>query len=268
MSLKVLKQTLLDRWKSITLVTFLFFVFMVYYASVYPSTVAAGMSGANLNEILSNPAIQLLLGKLTVDNSFESYISIKGLTFIGWIACGFAAWLAASFIAGEIDHKTIDLLLAQPVRRGSLVLERFAALAVMAAITLVAALLGLVLAVIGMNIETSIPWLAYTMGYMGMLTLAFGAVSLFISAYMSDGRKAVLTSLGIMVVMYFMETVGSVVDLLGPIRYLSIFHYAQYNQMLMSHTLSLVDFGVMLAVTVVFLALAAYVFRRRDINVA
>jgi ABC-2 type transport system permease protein len=103
---------------------------------------------------------------------------------------------------------------------------------------------------------------------MAMLTLAFGALSLFVSAYMSDGRKAALTSLGIMVVMYFMETVGSVVDLMGPIRYLSLFHYARYNEILMTKTGSPVDFLVMLAVAVVFVALAEYVFRRRDINVA
>jgi hypothetical protein len=68
--------------------------------------------------------------------------------------------------------------------------------------------------------------------------------------------------------MYFMETVGSVVDLLGPIRYLSLFHYARYNEILMTRTGSPLDFLVMLAVAGVFLALAACVFRRRDINVA
>ncbi len=38
--------------------------------------------------------------------------------------------------------------------------------------------------------------------------------------------------------------------------------------MLMSRTLGLVDLGVMLAVAVVFMAMAVYVFRRRDIMVA
>ncbi len=115
MSLKILKQTLLDRWKSISLVTVLFFVFMAYFTSVYPSTVAVDLTSGGMNDILNSPAIQLLLGKLMVDSSFESYLSIKALTFMGWIACGFTAWLAASFLSGEIDHKTIDLLLAQPV---------------------------------------------------------------------------------------------------------------------------------------------------------
>jgi len=267
MSFKILKQTLLDKWKSISLVTVLFAFFMAYFTSVYPSTTTVDIT-SSMNDILNSPAIKLLLGNLMVDNSFESYLSIKALTFMGWIACGFVAWLAASFLSGEIDHKTIDLLLAQPVRRGRLILARYAALVVTSILIAAAALAGTILAVNALDIDTSIPWLAYTMGAMAVLTMAFGAMALFISACMSDGRKAALTSLGIMVVMYFMETVGSVVDLLGPIRYLSLFHYARYNEILMTRTGSPLDFAVMLAVAVIFLALAAYVFRHRDINVA
>ncbi len=266
MSLKVFLQTLLDKWKSIGLVTVLFFVFMAYYTALYPST--SSLSTANINELLENPTIQILLGKLHWDNSFESYISTKGLMFTGLIASGFVAWLTAAFLSGEVDHKTIDLLLAQPIVRTRLVLTRYAALAMAITIMMAAMLAGMVVSVNALGIETSIPWLAYSLVYMGMLTLAFGAIALFISALMSDGRRAALTSLGVMVLMYFMETVGSVVDLLGPIRYLSLFHYARYNEMLVTRTLSLADIGVMLAVAIVFVALAVYVFRRRDIMVA
>jgi ABC-2 type transport system permease protein len=265
MSLKVLRQTLLDKWKSIGLVTALLFVFMAYYTALYPST--ASMSMASINEMLENPAIKVLLGSLHWDDSFESYLSVKGLTFTGLIAGGFMAWLAAGFLSGEVDHKTIDLLLAQPIVRTRLVLTRYAAVITTVIILMAAMLIGIVVAVKVLAIDTPIPWLAYTLVYMGMLTLAFGAIALFISAVLSDGRKAALTSLGVLILMYFMETVGSIVDLLGPIRYLSLFHYARYNEMLMTRTLSMVDFGVMLAVAIVFVALATVAFQRRDINV-
>ena len=47
-----------------------------------------------------------------------------------------------------------------------------------------------------------------------------------------------------------------------------LFHYAPYNEMLITRTLSLANLGVLLAVAIVFVALAVYVFRRRDIMVA
>jgi ABC-2 type transport system permease protein len=264
MSFKVFRQTLLDRWKSILLLMVLFFGLMAYMTLVYPET--ANMT--NVNDILESPAIQILLGKLQFDNSFESYISTKALIFTGLIMGGFVTWLSSSFLAGEIDHKTIDVLLAQPIRRERLVLARYAALVPIVILLITAALAGIVTGITAINVTASVPWLAYTLSYMGMFVLAFGAIALFISAYLSDSRRAVLVSLGVLVTMYFLETLGSVVDLLGPIRYLSLFHYAQYNAILMSRTLSLADFVVMLAVAVVFLALTVYAFRRRDINVA
>jgi ABC-2 type transport system permease protein len=263
MTYKVLIQTLLDRWKSISLLSVLFFVFMAYSTTVYPETAKL----TNANDVLDSPAIQMILGKIHFDNSFESYVSLKALGFAGLITGGFTAWLAASFLSGEIDHRTIELLLAQPLRRGRLVVARYTALGVIALLLMLAVLAGIVAGIAAMSIETSIPWLAYALAYMWVFTLAFGGISLFISALSSDGRRAALTSLGVLVIMYFMETIGSVVDLLGPIRYLSLFHYARYNEMLMTKTMSLVDLGVLLSVAVVFVALAAYVFRGRDINV-
>jgi ABC-type transport system involved in multi-copper enzyme maturation permease subunit len=59
-----------------------------------------------------------------------------------------------------------------------------------------------------------------------------------------------------------------VVDLLGWIRYLSIFHYARFNEILMTHNASMVDLAVLLVIAAVFVALSVYVFRNRDINVA
>ncbi len=267
MTQKILTQTLRDRWKSIGLVTGLIFVFMAYYTTVYPATAALDMS-QSLGDLLDSPAVKLLLGDLQINNSFESFLSIKALVFIAWIATGFMAWLAAAFLSGEIDHKTIDLLLAQPVRRGNLVVARFAALAVTGVLLIAAALVGTVLSVKAMDIETSIPWLACAMVYMAVLTVTFAAIALFVSAVLSDGRKVVLISLGLMIVMYFMETVGSIVDLLGPIRYLSIFHYARFNEILMTHNASLIDLSILLVIAALFVALAAYVFRQRDINVA
>ncbi len=84
---------------------------------------------------------------------------------------------------------------------------------------------------------------------------------------MSDGRIAALVSLGLLIVMYFMETVGQSVEKLDIIRSLSLFHYARYSDILVFHDLSVGNVAVLVAVTVVFLGLAVLAFRRRDINV-
>ncbi len=118
-----------------------------------------------------------------------------------------------------------------------------------------------------MNISASYDWFAYAVAFMGLFMLAFGAVSLFISAVLSDGRTAAIASLGVLIVMYFMETIGESVESLDVVRAFSLFHYARYSDILVMHNLSIGNVAVLAGVTIVFLGLATFAFRRRDINV-
>jgi ABC-2 type transport system permease protein len=43
---------------------------------------------------------------------------------------------------------------------------------------------------------------------------------------LNDGRTAAIASLGLLIVMYFMETIGQSVEKLEIIRSFSLFHYA------------------------------------------
>ena len=86
---------------------------------------------------------------------------------------------------------------------------------------------------------------------------------------LSNGRQAALVSIGIMVAMHFMETIGSVVPTVDIVRKLSLFHYVlNYVGILGSHQLNLVDGGILIVVAAIFLALTVYVYGRREINVS
>ena len=55
-------------------------------------------------------------------------MSMEAFGLTGLVICGYIGFLTASFLAGEIEMKTIDLLLAQPVTRVRLVVDRYVAL--------------------------------------------------------------------------------------------------------------------------------------------
>jgi ABC-2 type transport system permease protein len=84
---------------------------------------------------------------------------------------------------------------------------------------------------------------------------------------LSDGRTAAITSLGLLIVMYFMETIGQSVEKLAPVRSLSLFHYTRFSDILVLHDMSFGNMAVLIVVAILFLALAVFVFRHRDINV-
>jgi ABC-2 type transport system permease protein len=164
--------------------------------------------------------------------------------------------------------KTIDLLLAQPVTRARLVLDRYATLLPLVVLMMLALLVGIFVGTQYLGISASYPWFACALGLMGQFMLAFGAISLFVSAVLSDGRVAALVSLGLLLIMYFMETIGDTVEKLSPIRSLSLYHYAHYNDVLIYHNLSPGNVAILVIVAGVFLVLALLAFRRRDINVS
>jgi len=263
MTLAVFLQTLKDKARGNVLAILLILVFVTYMVMMFPEV--QKMTG--LDEIMNNPAFQAILGKNVDFTSFDGFMSLEAFGLSSVVICGYLGFISASFLAGEIEMKTIDLLLSQPVTRVRLVVDRYGALVPMIVLLVLAMFAGLFAGTKYMNIDASYPWFAWALAFMALFMLAFGAIALFISAIMSDGRAAALVSLGLLIVMYFLETVGQTVEKLDPIRSLSLFHYVQYSQILIFHDLSIGNFAVLAAVTAVFLALAAFAFQRRDINV-
>jgi ABC-2 type transport system permease protein len=263
MSLAVLFQTLKDKARGTGLAVLLILVFVTYMVAMFPEV--QKMSG--LDEIMKSPAFQALLGKIPDFTSFDGFITLELFTLSALVICGYIAFMAASFLAGEIEMKTIDLLLAQPVTRVRLVIDRYAALIPIVILFMAAIMVGLYVGTQYMGIAASYGWLAYALVFAGAFMLAFGGISLFVSALLSDGRTAAIVSLGLLFVMYFMETIGESVEKVSIVRSLSLFHYVQYSNIMVYHDLNLGNLGVLIAVAVVFVALAVYTFHRRDINV-
>jgi ABC-2 type transport system permease protein len=263
MTLAVLFQTLKDKARGNILAILLILAFVTYMVMMFPEM--AKMTG--IDEIMKNPAFQVMLGKSVDFTSFDGFMSMEAFALTGLVICGYIGFLTASFLAGEIEMKTIDLLLAQPVTRVRLVIDRYGALIPMVILLVLALIVSVFIGTKYMNIEASYGWFAYAVVFMGLFMLAFGAVSLFISAILSDGRTAAIVSLGVLIVMYFMETIGQSAEKLDAIRTFSLFHYVRYSDILVMHDLSFGNLAVLVAVAVVFLGLAAFAFRHRDINV-
>ena len=263
MSTALFKQTLKDKTIGAVIVAVLLFIFMIYICYMYSQV--KQMTG--MEEMLSNPAIQALIGKAATLTTFEGFLTLFSFSYMGLIVGGYIAFVAASFLAGEIEQKTIDLLLSLPLRRERLVLLRFAVLVPILVLLMLVLFAAVFAGTAVAGLSTSLVWVAYALVYLCLFGLAFGAIAMLISAMLSDGRQAALLSLGVLFAMYFAETVGSTVPGLDVVTKLSLFHYVNSSDILVGHTLSAVNAVVLLVVLVVFLALAVLAFRRKEINV-
>lgn len=265
MSLVIFKHGVREKIVGAIILAFLLCLY-IYYLGVSVKDLGS-MTG--LQDLMNNPAIKALIGDTLVNiYSFEGVISLKGFSMIGLIIGGWLAFMTASFAAGEIERKTCDLMLSLPVSRVKLLLTRYLSMFPLVVLALLGLFAGIVLGANASGQSVALEWFVWALVFLFGFALAAGAMSLLISAISSDGKKAALISIGILALMYFMETIGSQVSFLNPIRLLSLFHYANPAAIINQHSLVWMDLGVLVAVAVIFVSLALWRFNIRDINVS
>jgi beta-exotoxin I transport system permease protein len=192
--------------------------------------------------------------------------SVYGL-LVPLLVTVFAIAYGTRAVAGDEEAGTLDLLLAHPVSRTRVALQRFAAL--VTALVLVGAVLWLaMLAITGPaqldgvtagELAAANVQLAFFGACVGALAFAFGAAT---------GRKAVAlgTSAGLVVLAYLANGVFPQVEGLQWTRDVSPWHWYLGGEPL-KNGLQVGDSLLLLAVTVVLVAAGTWAFNRRDVAV-
>ena len=179
----------------------------------------------------------------------------------------FAAATGGSAIAGEEESGRLDLTLAHPVARWSVVLQRFGAIAV--GMLLACAALALALVAISGPAqlgEIGIPNLFAASFQLALLGILFGGLALGIGA--ATGRRSLVFGVVaiVAVVGYFGNNLAPTIEGLEWLAELSPFQYYLGGQPL-RNGLQLADSAVLAVVSLVFVGLGGFLFDRRDVAV-
>lgn len=170
----------------------------------------------------------------------------------------------AGTIAGEEESGTLDLLLANPISRRRVLLEKLGAL------VLEVLSLGVVLWValwIGGRVVTmkvSAAHLAAGAGSAVLLAIAFGTIALLFGA--ASGRRALAAGLSaaLAVAAYVVNSLASLVPGLQPLQRISpIYHYTASEPL--RHGLDVLHVSVLVGMAIIAAVLAVAAFDRRDI---
>jgi ABC-2 type transport system permease protein len=197
--------------------------------------------------------------------SAAGYLGIELFSLVVPLLLLIAAIAAGSgAVAGEQDRGTLDLLLALPLSRPRLVLEKFAALATesVALGFVVWISLWIGAQAVGMQIAAA-KLAAATLGAVA-LAVAYGAIALLIGC--ATGRRGLAIALAAAagVAAYLVNSLAPLVDFLEPVQELSPFyHYAAQNPLRAG--LDPVHLLVLLAIAAVAAAGSVLAFRRRDL---
>lgn len=179
----------------------------------------------------------------------------------------YAAALGARAIAGEEEAGRLDVLLAHPVERWQVVVQRAAALLVALLVAGLALLLAMTIASGPAQFASiGVGNLAAASVQLALLGLLFGTLALAVGA--ATGRRGL--ALGLLAVVgiatYLANTLGPTVDAISWTQDLSPFHYFAGGAPL-RNGLQLGDALILLGASVLLVVLAVVGFRRRDVAV-
>lgn len=176
----------------------------------------------------------------------------------------FAIGAGTAMIAGDEEKGTLGLVLAQPVRRSRIVIERFAASIVDAGLLAAAVLLTIAVEshLVGLHADAG-ALVAATLATM-LLGVLFGSIALAVGAAFGHRGAALGVGAGVAVVTYLVNSLAELTDVLVPFRFLSPFHWAAPADIVTGGPITGL---VWLALAIlVFVAVAATTFDRRDVR--
>ena len=211
------------------------------------------------------PALQALVGDVDLASA-EGFLSAEFFSWIPALLIVYAIIQGTGALAGEESNGTLDLLLAQPISRTRLFIEKATSI-IVGTLAIVALILpGWIIVYAAAGIDVALGRLLVATVAMAPLMLAFAALSLLAGCLLPTRRDAATAIVAVAVISYFINSLGQAADVLEPLRPASLFFYFRAENVLVAGV-DPAGAGVLLAVAVVASGLAAAVFRRRDIGV-
>jgi ABC-2 type transport system permease protein len=239
--------------------------FVALIVSVYP-TVHSNPSLEKLSQDYPEALQSFLAFGGAVDySSAAGYLGIELFSLMVPLLLLVAAiGTGAGTVAGEEERGTLELLLANPVSRTKVVLEKTVALVLEIAGLGVVLWLALWIGALLANMDISAGHLAAATLSAVLLALAYGTIAVLLGA--ATGRRTVAIGLTVAaaVAAYLVNGLAPLVHALEVPQKLSPFyHYAVGDPL--RNGISFRHMAVLVAIAVVATALAPWLFSRRDV---
>lgn len=259
----VVLKTLYDQRRALLAWVVSLVLLVAMYVAIWPSI----KGEPAMSEFLDNmpEAFRSLFAASGADMSTPvGYIQIELMSFLGpLIVIMYGVVAGAAAVAGEEDRHTLDLLLATPVSRPRIVLEKAAAMVL--GTFLLAAVTGLALILEGRWADMDLPvgGVAAAMLHLALLGVVFGALALAIGATFGHAAASRAVPAVVAVIAYVVNGLAPQVSWLQPVRELSPFYQFNGHDPL-RNGVSWAAVLVAVATVAVLVTLAVAGFHRRD----
>jgi len=262
---KISFQTMKDNAKLTIILTLLFMVMVSVYAGMFPSFEEALVDMTNsgvmesFNYFPHADQMHTYVGFLTIELYTIFWLLVLAI-IIGFIA--------ASIISKEIEGKTIDLLMSNPVSRKQIVFEKFVGLVPMFLIVNFATMLAIIGTTEGLN---------QTLNYENLLMvhvisipyfLAVFSIGILISVIINEKMRATIILISILVGMFIINSMSLMSPDYEFLGSFSLFHYFDTFDVLENGNVDVAGVFVMIALITVCIVISMIYFEHKDIPVS
>ena len=175
------------------------------------------------------------------------------------------AVMGAGALAGEESRRTMGLLLANPIRRSRIVMEKTAAMVLFGMVVGIATFAGVALGSVSGGLGMSIGNIAAASALQVLVGLVFGALALALGAGTGRTPIAIFGAAGAALAFHLLTSLAKISDALASIAWVSPFHYYLGSDPINTG----MDWGnaaVLIALSVILFGLSLALFQRRDLR--
>ena len=261
MGFNIACRTARENLKATIALSLVFMLVAVMYAAVFPPF-------KSYMEDIMQDSPQMPIRGYESSATYPGFLNIE-LYQIFWmlfLAIAFG-YIAGSLVSKEVESKTMDMLLSNPIPRYRIVLEKF---------------LGLIPMVLTVNVATMVAVLAVTAGigeelalgdlFLTHLTsipyfLAVLAIGVLASTIINEKMKASIVVIAIVMGSYILQTVSLLTPDYEKLALITLTHYYDPADGLLEGTVDIAGGLVLFTVTIGCLLAAVWYFDRRDIRI-
>jgi len=173
--------------------------------------------------------------------------------------------LGSGAIAGEEGRGTLEILLTEPIARGKLVAQKFAAMITATVVLALVLWIVLVIGALAIDMDVSALRLAAATFSVMLLGVTFGTLALAAGCFTGSRSTSVAVVAAVAVGTYFLNAFSGIVSYMQPAKWLSPFYYYNGADPL-ANGLNPAHAAVLLATIAILLGAGYFGLRRRDLR--
>mgnify|MGYP001180843526 CR=1 FL=1 len=264
----IFKKSFRDKLTSGLIYTGVGLFMLIIYLFMQPNLSQNMQVYSDLIKILPSNLLKAFNADISAITSLEATLSSKQYGMLWpFITIIFSTTIASASFAGEIDRKTISILLAQPISRAKIFWAKYlAGLTLLILYVLIVVPTTIFLAPI-FNIEINeLNFLKFTIEAI-FFVIAFYSLSTAISVFASETGIIYFITIGLCIGMYFVKVISLILEQLDGLKYFSVFYYYDPIRSLVNGELMPIGLLLFAIVSGISVIMAYFRFIKRDITV-